>query len=68
MFSAVLKEFFVADSQDNISQQLLKLELLAENFGEALSLRPLFLDLQRNIQGGTSPRGPSRATADPTHG
>lgn len=54
MFSAVLKEFFVADSRDNISQQLLKLELLSENFGEALSLRPLFLDLQRNIQDGTS--------------
>ena len=53
MFSTILKEFFEGQAQDedevDISKRLLKLEMLALNFGESLSLNPLFIELDSDI-------------------
>lgn len=53
MFNATLKDFFAAPRTDkayaHIEHRLLKLELLAMNFGESLSLNPLFLELDKAI-------------------
>ncbi|SHJ04833.1 hypothetical protein SAMN02745165_01405 [Malonomonas rubra DSM 5091] len=58
MFTLILKDFFGADnggspsapaSSAEISQKLLKLEMLALNFGDSLSLAPLFLEVSRDI-------------------
>lgn len=59
MFSVILKDFFeqgvgvsqgdVPASSAEISQKLLKLEMLALNFGDSLSLGPLFLEVSRAI-------------------
>jgi len=58
MFTLILKDFFEQESPSNglapassaeISQKLLKLEMLALNFGDSLSLGPLFLDVSRDI-------------------
>jgi hypothetical protein len=51
MFAAILREFFKEANTEElgISKRLLKLELLALNFGESLSLSPMFLDLARDI-------------------
>lgn len=53
MFSTILKEFFeVRDQQkdgEDISKRLLKLEMLALNFGESLSLNPLFIEIDNDI-------------------
>lgn len=54
IFSSILKEFFHAQDSDQgqkkIASQLLKLEILALNFGETLSLSPLFIELDNNIR------------------
>jgi len=54
IFSSILNEFlkFTDTSQDHIGirNRLLKLEILALNFGEALSLSPLFVELDKNIR------------------
>ena len=53
MFDTILGGFFDPDSAagaDDISVQLLKLEMLALNFGESLSLTPLFVELDREIR------------------
>jgi len=58
MFATILKEFMKegeADADTDISKQLLRLELLALNFGESLSLSPLFHELNRNL---TAIQGP----------
>lgn len=55
MFNTIMSEFFEAEGrppgQVNISQRLLKLEMLALNFGESLSLNPLFIEIDNDIEG-----------------
>ncbi len=48
MFQSIIGSFFDA-STSNLDVKLLKMELLAQNFHEALSLSPLFLHLRREI-------------------
>ena len=54
MFEAILTEFFKGTGSDSgagdTSKRLLKLELLALNFSESLSLSPLFLELANDIE------------------
>ncbi len=52
MFTAILKDFFKKEDtlEKDLSGRLLKLEILALNFGEALSLSPLFLQMDRDIE------------------
>lgn len=54
IFSSILKEFLAVSAtgtgHENIRNRLLKLEILALNFGEALSLSPLFVELDKNIR------------------
>jgi hypothetical protein len=54
MFSLILADFFEksgsAGSSSDVSLKLLKLELLALNFGDSLSLGPLFNELRRDIE------------------
>ena len=59
MFTTILGQFFdpAAHAQPNsvqgdvqaVTEQLLKLELLAQNFGESLSLSPLFRQMNREV-------------------
>ena len=59
MFSTILKEFFqIRDSSNghtDVTKRLLKLEILALNFGEALSLSPLFIELDKDIDKNSYP-------------
>ena len=48
MFQSIIGSFF-DPSANSLDVQLLKMELLAHNFHEALSLTPLFLHLRRSI-------------------
>lgn len=48
MFQSIIGSFFDA-STGTVDVKLLKMELLAQNFHEALSLSPLFLHLRREI-------------------
>ena len=48
MFQSIIGSFFDPASS-NLDTRLLKMELLAQNFHEALSLSPLFLHLKREI-------------------
>ena len=51
MFTAILGDFFKKSVNDkDISGRLLKLEMLALNFGESLSLSPLFLEMDEDIE------------------
>lgn len=66
MFTAALDDFFTEPGEDlgereeaaRIRERLLRLEMLALNFGESLSLSPLFLELDRDIQALDSTLGP----------
>ena len=49
MFQSIIGSFFDA-STSSLDTRLLKMELLAQNFHEALSLSPLFLHLKREIE------------------
>lgn len=53
MFRAILGEFFKDIEQGDeiraMSKRLLKLEMLALNFGESLSLSPMFRELERDL-------------------
>jgi hypothetical protein len=49
MFQSIIGSFFDA-STSSLEVKLLKMELLAQNFHEALSLSPLFLHLRREIE------------------
>lgn len=49
MFQSVIGSFFDA-STGSLDVKLLKMELLAQNFHEALSLSPLFLHIKREIE------------------
>jgi hypothetical protein len=48
MFQSIIGSFF-DPSANSLDVQLLKMELLAHNFHEALSLTPLFIHLRRSI-------------------
>lgn len=55
MFAAILSGFFdKTTANDNssewLSKKLLKLEMLALNFGDSLSLGPLFVEMARDIE------------------
>ncbi len=52
MFTTILSEFFTigASGPTDISERLLQLEMLALNFGETLKLRPLFRELERDLE------------------
>jgi len=64
MFSTILKEFFQVQNSNNdqsdVAKRLLKLEMLALNFGDALSLSPLFLELDKDIDNNSYPRETSK--------
>lgn len=53
MFTTILEKFFqvgvLKPGEADMSQRLLKLEMLALNFGESLSLSPLFVSLDHDI-------------------
>lgn len=62
MFSVILEDFLkdflkeettTKEASSNLSQKLLKLELLSLNFGDSLSLSPLFLEIKRDIENST---------------
>ncbi len=59
MISGILEDFFEEsmsptttpqNAHKTISKKLLKLEMLALNFGDSLSLGPLFLEIKRDIE------------------
>jgi len=59
MFNTILGEFLSKSDKSkevekdvvaSLSDRILKLELLALNFGDSLSLRPLFQEMNRNIE------------------
>jgi len=59
MFQSIIGSFF--DSQStSFESKLLKMELLAQNFHEALNLQPLFKHLRREIAGATLPAADRR--------
>ncbi|HKP29198.1 MAG TPA: hypothetical protein VJU15_07330 [Gemmatimonadales bacterium] len=49
MFQSIIGSFFDS-ANSSLDTRLLKMELLAQNFHEALSLSPLFLHLKREIE------------------
>jgi len=55
MFQSIIGSFFDAQSS-TLETKLLKMELLAQNFHEALNLVPLFKHIQREIDGRTLDR------------
>ena len=61
MFMAILEKFFQVGTSEgskaDMDKQLLKLEMLALNFGESLSLSPLFIATDRAIAGLPDPSG-----------
>src|SRR6187399_2388617 len=59
MFKTVL-EGFLRQGTDNIPDQILKLEILANNFNESLDLSPLFQDVFRKVNAS----GPSDLNRD----
>ena len=52
MFNAILSGFFNKENPEDVdlSKRILKLEMLALNFGDSLSLGPLFGELSRDIE------------------
>jgi hypothetical protein len=52
MFNAILSGFFNKEHPEDVdlSKRILKLEMLALNFGDSLSLGPLFGELSRDIE------------------
>lgn len=52
MFNTILSGFFDKDKQEehDLSKRILKLEMLALNFGDSLSLGPMFSELSRDIE------------------
>jgi hypothetical protein len=59
MFKTVLEGFLRQGPATGVSDQILKLEILAYNFNESLDLGPLFQDVFRRVK-GTSPDDPDR--------
>jgi hypothetical protein len=60
MFQSIIGSFFDAQSM-SLETKLLKMELLAQNFHEALNLVPLFKHIQREIATGSMARDAKRA-------
>jgi hypothetical protein len=60
MFQSIVGSFFDSTSS-SLESKLLKMELLAENFHEALDLTPLFRHIRREIDGAHLATGPKRA-------
>jgi hypothetical protein len=60
MFQVVLKEFLSNQQQGDLSDQVLQLELLANNFNQSLDLAPLFKDLARRLVSGAQLTQPQR--------
>lgn len=63
MFQSIIGSFFDA-STSSLEVKLLKMELLAQNFHEALSLTPLFLHLRREILKAPLPPAEERMYED----
>lgn len=59
MFQSIIGSFFDAQSA-SLDTRLLKMELLAQNFHEALNLAPLFEHMQREIDVSNSSRDQKR--------
>lgn len=59
MFATVLRQFFDNPEANGgeISERLLQLEILALNFGETMSLSPLFLELDRDLEEAIGAQG-----------
>lgn len=49
MFGVVIKQFLSDSSQQDWSEKVLQLELLASNFNQTLDLAPLFKDIARRL-------------------
>lgn len=60
MFQSIIGSFFDVQST-SLETKLLKMELLAQNFHEALNLVPLFEHIQREINGASIGRDAKRA-------
>ncbi len=54
MFVSIISTFLKAGTND-ISSKVLNLELLAYNFHDSLNLKPLFLDIQRQLRKSVDP-------------
>jgi hypothetical protein len=52
MFGVVIKSFLADAKQEDWSNKILQLELLANNFNQSLDLAPLFKDLARRLPKG----------------
>jgi hypothetical protein len=63
MFQSIIGSFFDSTST-SLEAKLLKMELLAENFHETLSLTPLFRHIRRQIQAAALPASGKRAYDD----
>ena len=63
MFQSIIGSFFDASS-GTLEVKVLKMELLAQNFHEALNLTPLFKHMRREIAGAAVPAGEKREYAD----
>lgn len=59
MFQSIIGSFFDAKS-GSLENRLLKMELLAQNFHEALNLAPLFQHIRREISASPLPRDARR--------
>jgi hypothetical protein len=60
MFQSIIGSFFDASSS-SLDVRILKMELLAQNFHEALNMTPLFLHLRREIFSTAAPSEARRA-------
>ena len=60
MFQSIIGSFFDANGSASLDTRLLKMELLAQNFHEALNLVPLFEHMQREIDQSTASREDKR--------
>ena len=60
MFEVVLGRFLSDRQQGNLSDQVLQLELLANNFNQSLDLAPLFKDLARRLASAPELAQPQR--------
>lgn len=54
MFQSIIASF-LAPSTDSLSARVLNLELLAYNFHDSLNLKPLFLEVQRQLRKSNDP-------------
>lgn len=60
MFQSIIGSFFDASGTASLDTRLLKMELLAQNFHEALNLVPLFEHMQREIDRSSGSREEKR--------